>query len=341
MALTLLDMQRKKKDDYDKEVINVWAQASDPSRILPIETINTLEVTENITNSIPTVGFRKLGEAFGAVKGGAQTPRTEAVFSMGGTIDIDKQNMRDKKFVVDPLTRRTKEAVTGFAWKFNEAFIRGDHATDEDSFEGLIVRLALAGSTQTVYGGNTDTSASYLEAKPGTATTADAQALLDKIDEARYAVDGNKAEVCFTTAKAIRGIKSALRRLGLYKDTSPTEPSTNSGARRTSAEPFNKPLWEYDGTRFYDMGLMAANQSTNPTQIIADETVATKSCTPLYFMKLGHPYLHIIQQYDLEVSKPFLADDGVTWRQVVDWPCGLANFHPKTFSKLAGVKFGA
>jgi tRNA (Thr-GGU) A37 N-methylase len=43
---------------------------------------------------------------------------------MGATIDIDKTDMRDKSPVVDIMTERTRNAVKGAAWTFNDAHQR-------------------------------------------------------------------------------------------------------------------------------------------------------------------------------------------------------------------------
>lgn len=331
MALTLLDMFRNKTDEYERGVVETFTMECDISKKLPIETVGTLEVKTKRTNSIATVGFRRRGEMHGAVVGGTTDVVADAVYSMGATIDIDKADMRDKNVVPDPLSSRTREAVRGMAWTFNDAFMNGDHGTDEDSFEGVKVRLALANSAQTIFGVS---ASAELEARPGTATTANSQTLLDKIDEAVYACDGHTANVCLTGADFIRAVKSALRRLGINKDQPATEPSTVINKRRTGANFFQKPSWEYDGVAYYDMGLKA-DQST---QIVGTDTVNAIACRPAYFLKLGDPYIHGIQQYPMDIGQPKLLDDGVTYRTVIDWPIGLRHVHPRFGAKLKGVR---
>lgn len=332
MALTLLDMQRAKKDNYDKGVIEVFMQEADVSKLLPIETIGTLEVTARRSNSIPTVGFRSRGEAFPAVSGSMKDTITDQVFAMGATIDIDKTDMRDKAPITDPLSDRTRDAVKGMAWTFNDYFINGDHGTDPIGFEGLKVRLATLAAGQTIYA---NTSSAELDIRPGTGTTADMQKFLDRIDETIYACDGHSADWCLTDADFIRTLKSCLRRLNINKDTDPLTPmAIGSGQRQTTAVKNQKPVYVYNGVKFYDMGLKA-NQST---KIIATETVNSQACRPAFFVKIGEPYLHGIQQYAMEVSKPFLMDDGVTYRTVIDWPVGLRHVHKAFAAKLAGAR---
>ncbi len=333
MALTLVDVARNKKDEFEAAVVETYAESHDILRKLPIETIGTLEVHTKRRNSAGTLGFRKRGEAYGSVKGGGFDVVSDAVYPMGGNIDIDKADMRDKSPVGNPLTERIREGVDAASWTFRYYFVNGDHATDEDGFEGIKVRLAQGPSGQTVYG-NTSSAELDVAAAIAANTTATLQTFLDKIEDAIYQCDGRSADVAFTNASFIRALKAATRRLNLYKDTDPKEPSTLVHQRRTSARPAQEPIFHWNGVAWYDMGVQA-DQSTN---LIATETVNGAATTPVYFVKLGAPYLHGIQQYAMEVTKPTLLPDNVTYRVTIDFPVGLRHVHAKSFSKLAGCK---
>jgi hypothetical protein len=334
VAITLLDVQRLKQDDYEKGVVETFIQECDISKKLPLVTIGTLEVRTKRTNSIPTVGFRARGAMHGTVAAGGTDTVADAVYSMGATIDIDKNDMRDKSPVTDPLTERTRFAVKGMAWTFNDYFINGDHGVDPDGFEGIKVRLALSPASQTLYG-NTSSAALDVAAALASNTTSTMQTFLDRLDEAKYACDGHTADVCLTDADGIKAIKACLRRLNLYKDVAPDQPHINpDNGRRTSATLNTRPVFSWDGVDFYDMGLKA-DQST---KIIGNDTIGGAACRPFYFLKLGEPYIHGIQQYAMEISKPYMLDDGVTWRTVIDWPVGLRHVHPRFASVLKGVK---
>ncbi|MFA6135020.1 MAG: major capsid protein [Phycisphaerae bacterium] len=332
MALTLLDMQRLRKDPFEKGVLDVFMAECDISKVLPIKTIGTVEVSRRRNNGLPTLGWRKRGEAFPAVAGTTSDTVTDQVFAMGATIDIDKTDMRDKNLIEDPLAERTKAAVKAAAWTFNDAVINGDHATDEDMPEGLKVRIAAGPSAQIIYA---NSSTASLDVSPASGpTTAELYTWLDKIDEAIYACDGHQADICLTDADFIRAYKSALRRLSLYKDVPMEKPYTNpSGMRSTGSDFYNKSIFEYNGVKFFDMGLKV-DQSTH---IVGTETVGD-ACRPAYFVKMGDDYFHGIQQYALEVSKSFMLDDGVTYRTTIDWPVGFRHVHPASFSKLSGSK---
>ena len=325
MALTLIDSNRERKDDFSKGVVETFVQECDILKKLPIATIGTVETSSRRTNSLPTVGWRARGETPGAVSGGAHDIVSDAVYSMAGQIDIDKTDYMDKALAENPLTSRTREAVKGMSWTFNNAFINGDHATDADMYEGIKVRIANLASAMTTYA---STSTAELDVRQSAApTNAVMFQWLDRMDDAIYSLDGHSADVILTHADMIKAINSAKRRLGINKDNKEvTEPHLGgSNKRRTSAQPQSKPVADWNGVPMYDMGL-AADQSTD---IIATELVNAVATRPIYFLKLGEPYLTGIQQYPLDVTKPEKLNDGVTYRVTVDWPVGLKDVHPK------------
>lgn len=333
MALTLLDASKEKTDDYAGGVIETFVLASDILKILPLETLGTMEKMRRRSNSISQIGWRKRGQAPGTITGGTRDSVTEAVFHMAGAVDIDKTEMRDKRIRGNLLKDRTDDAIKAAVFEFNDKFVNGDHATNEDTIEGIKVRLATLAAAQLIYG---NTSAAELEARPGTATTANGQALFDKLDEAQDQLDGGRADVCITTRKNIRAIKSAQRRMGINKDQDSLDPNTNVAQRRTSATPWQAPLWTYNNVPYIDLGY----KYDQSTLIVGTDTVNSKACDPFYFLKLGDPYLHGIQEYAMEVAPPDMLDDMMTYRSTFDWPIGLAMFHPRGIAKLAGVYAG-
>ena len=332
MAITLVDVMRLKEEKYDKGVIETFMSEANFSQILPIETIGTTEVSARRRNSIPDIGFRRRGEAYPQLEAGTYDTITDAVFAMGGTIDIDKVDLRDKNLIENPITERTQEAVTAMAWKFNDLLINGDHAVNPDTPEGIKVRLASLPATQVFYA---NSSIAALDLTGGAVTNGTYFQFLDAVDDAIYALDGHTADVCLTNADWIRAYKSALRRLNLYKDVDVQEPKLiPSNQRRTGANWANKPVFTYGGVKFYDMGL----KRDQITPVVGTETHGGVSTRPAYFLKIGKPYFHGIQEYAMEIDKLEKLDDRVTFRAVVDWPMGFRHIHPRFMSVLRGTK---
>ncbi len=338
-ARTLIDVSRDRQDPFEKGMILTFADSHDIMKTLPFRTLGRVEIGHRRTNSASTVGFRSRGERYGGVAKRGYDEVIDATYAMGAEIDVDKRDLKDKGLSENPMVKAVREAMEDLSWTFRYHFVNGDQASEPDGFDGLIVRHANMASSQTTYA---IASNDHLDMSRGAntgagPTLADSQTLLDAIDDTIATLDGGKADIALTTRAAIRGIKRAMRRASIYKDTDISEPMTDDGRQRRSFSERNlNPGLVYAGVKFYDMGV-AADQTT---QIIDDETVDSVSCDPIFFLKIGEDgYLHGIEQYAIDVSPTMLLDDGVTYRTVVDWPCGLHHVHPKSIAKMTGVKW--
>ena len=338
-VLNLADIQRakaKKGDMAGAGVVSLIIQECDIANLLPWRTLGTLSVKDRTTNSIPTVGFRQgRGTSFGTISGIGQGQAVDEVFQMGAQIDIEKIDTRDSE-APDLLGERTKLAVKGMSWTFNDYFINGDQASDPHDFDGIKVRLANMASAQIVYG-NSGSAELDVRAAAGP-SEATMYTFLDKIDEAIDALDGHNGDIALTSSDFIATLRSVLRRLGKYTEKTLDLPNyTGNVGRRTSSDKPSKPVLIYPedkGIKWYDMGFKA-DQST---RVIGTDTVNSQACRPVYFLKLGHPYIEGIQMYPIEVGEPKLTDDQLSFRVTVDWPVGLHHVHNKGISKLAGVR---
>lgn len=338
-VLNLYDVQRSKSekgDLYGSAVVELFIQECDIAAMLDFKTLGTTETRHRRTNSIPTVGFRQgRGASFGSVSGSGTDQIADAVYSLGAQIDMDKTDIKDTE-AADLLSVRTQFAVKGMAWTFLDYFINGDHATEPHGFEGLKVRLANLNSAQIIYG---NSSAAELDVR-ASASPSDATlyTFLDQIDAAIDQCDGHMADIALTSSDFIATLRSVLRRLGKYTERTVDLPNKEGSVqRRTSATRPTQPVLIYPehlGIKWYDMGFKA-DQST---RVVGTDTVNSVACRPVYFVKLGFPYLHGIQQYAMDVGTPQWLDDQVTQRVTVDWPVGLHHVHNRFMSKLTGVR---
>ena len=120
-TLYLSDVQRAKSekgDEYGAGVVEEFQQECDIASLIGFKTLGTLSTKSRTTNSIPTVGFRQgRGATFGTVSGVTYAQVTDAVYSLGAQIDIEKADVKDKE-AGDVLGESTKLAVKGMAWTF-------------------------------------------------------------------------------------------------------------------------------------------------------------------------------------------------------------------------------
>jgi len=339
IAQTLLDVQRAKSEKGDKfgaAVVDLIRVYGDALNLLDWETIGTVETMARRSNSIAELAFREgRGADFSGIDGPGYDQVTDSVWHLGGKVKIDKIDLKDKK-APDILMDKTRFAIRGLVHKFNDQFINGDHATEPHGFEGLNVRL-LNGFGNTVYG---NSSSAELDVRASAAPSeATLYTFLDKIDEAIEECDGGTPDVAFTSGDFIATLRSVLRRLGKYTAQPEQEPGKYNElpGRRSFAQKQNRPALIYPtdkGVKWYDLGF----KRDQTTRVIANETVNSVGCRPVYFAKLGRDYLSGIQMYPVETTGPDRLDDMLTWQVMVDWPLGIRTVHNRTLAKLAGVR---
>ena len=332
MALSIYDIQRLKETNYEKGIVETFIRNSDLMKVLPFETVDTMQVQTRRMNGLPAVTWRARGERFSDGGQPSWETVTDALYNIGAEINIDDADMKDKgPYIVNPLAFNTEAKVKAITYDFHDKVINGDHASDPDSFEGLKVRISNLASAQTLY------ASSAVDITPAAVTTAYAYTFLNRIDEAKYNLDGNGGGnvICLTDADFIRSFKNALRVVGQYVNASGTPVSTIN-ARQTSNEPGPSAgnVWDWDGVKYIDMGVKA----DQTTKIIATESNGGQTCRPAYFVKLGGNYLTMMQYAPLDVKEPFLLDDGVTFRGIISWYLGMRHVHNRFAVKLSGTK---
>jgi hypothetical protein len=332
VALSIYDIQRLKETNYEKGIVETFIRNSDLMKVLPFQTTNTMQVQTRRMNSLPAVTWRARGQRFSDGGQPGWETVTDALYNLGAEINIDDADMKDKgPYIVNPVAFNTEAKVKAMIYDFHDKVINGDHATDPDSFEGIRVRIANLASGQTLY------AASEVDIRPSAVTTTLALTFLNRIDEAKYTLDGNGGGnvICLTDADFIRSFKNCLRVTGAYVNDSGMPTSTLKNARETSNEPGPNAgnVFDWDGVRYIDMGVTA----DQTTKIVANETI-TNACRPAFFVKLGGNNFEIIQYGPLDVTEPRLLDDMVTYRGVVSWYVGAKHVHNKFGVKLAGSR---
>lgn len=311
-------------------------QECDIVDLLPWKTLGTVEIQHRRTDSISTVGFRQgRGAGFGGVSGHSTDHVADAVWHLGAAVKADKTDLRDK-LAGDIIGDRIKNAVTGMRYTVLDYFINGDHGTNPYGFEGIKTRLANMSTSQIVYG---ETSSAALDIRSAAnPSESDLYQFMDSIDEAIDQLDGSTGDIALTSSDFIAAARSAFRRMGKWT----MHPDSEAGkfgtvGRRTSADKPTKPVLVYPEERpikWYDMGFKA----DQTTRVVGTETVGGVATRPVYFVKIGHPYVYGIQQYGIETSEPMKLPDGVTTQVTIDWPMGLHHVHNRSISKLAGVR---
>lgn len=315
---TLADFERLAADDLNKAVVRTFREASPIMDALTWTKKAALSVTYLRINEIPSVPWRKIGEAFTQVK--VEPERVnERPYFIGAKSDIAKEYVMAES-ISDPRKMQDRAITEGIAYGFNYAFFKGDPTVDEDSIVGLWYRLKndLA-AAQSVAGGGLDVS-------PDSAATNPGKQLLRKIDELLSLFD------------SLDGVKLFMnRQMKLALDFH----AKDSGFLGHHTNEVGKTYTTYGegGPEIIDTGY----QYDLTTQIIGNvesddgNTLTGGDATTIYAAKFGEPYLAGFYEFDLTARDVGLLEDNVNYRTVIDWAPGIYMVNPRSVARLHGI----
>lgn len=294
--------------------------------ILPFEDVGALAVKVIREGTMPTIAWRKPGDAHGSNKGTKPTQVEEAAFSFGNSIDVDKVYMKDRSpRLYDPRTYWTEMTVKAMAREFNDSAINGIPTANPDRPTGLFYRVMNDLSTDQRISAAADGGAGGLDISSDSASlAANINTFFEKLDYLSYALPGHKADYFLMNDTMLLRYESLARQSGFLK---------------TTEDALGRKFTEYNGAKFLDMGLKTDDSTriiTN-TETLAGAALTTGTGTSIYAVKIGKEYFTGWQEYGLEVEDKGLLDDGVTHRILVDWVIGLALSHPRSVARLYGL----
>lgn len=320
MAWTLAELSKIETDTLRKSVIDGLLMESNLMEKIPWETIGQLATTVVRYKSLPSIGFRKVNEAYSESTGKLEQ-KTETISLMGVDIDTDKAIARSKNTIADARAIMQTMALKGVAYKFNDKFINGDPSSDEEEFKGIKERVDAV-----VNEGYTDQKID----NAGTSgdgillSSSESHNFLDKLDKLIYAIKGHKPDMLLMNQKCLLAVRSLLRREKLLNN---------------SADMFGRPVDMYDTVPLIDIGV----KEDQVTEIITNtETTAGASggteCTSIYAVRFGiGEYLWGIQEYPLETEDLGELQTAPVYRTRVDWPLGLALVDPRCVARLYNI----
>lgn len=314
MAVTLVEMSKLEQNPLRKGVIDAFLEDSVVMRQIPWESTKGLAMRVTRMKTLPNVGFRLFNQAF-TESTGTYEQVEEAVYPMGADLDIDVLFTKAGDMVEDIQVSQQRMTLRAVAYAFNDYFINGDTAVDPKGFEGLKKRVANLPATQTITG---DTNGLVVNTDSTTR-----HKFLDKLDELIYAIDGHQATALYMNSNALLKIRSVLRREGLLAQ---------------DEDQFGRRVDKYGEVALYDIGVKA-DQTT--LIIPNNETQGTSStCTSIYACRYGNTaeYLHGIQLHPVDVRDLGELQSGPpVVRHRVEWPVGLALWHPRSVARLRGI----
>ena len=318
-AWTLAELSKIETDTLRKSVIDIFLMESDVMQFVPWETIGQLATTIVRMQDLPSVGFRKINEGYGAAFGHFEQ-RVESISLMGCYIDTDKAIARAKNTIADARAIQQLMAMKATAYKFNDKFINGDPASDPEEFKGLKQRVAdvVAEGFTEQYINNAGTSGDGI-----LLSDAESYNFLNKLDQLIYSIRGHQPDMLLMNKKMLLALRALLRKTKLLDN---------------ARDMFDRRVDMYSGCRLVDIGVKADQTTEIITSTETLEAAGAAESTSIYAVKFGiGDLLWGIQEYPLEVEDLGRLEGSPVYRTEVDWPLGLALADPRSIGRLCGI----
>lgn len=316
MPWTLAELSKIETDTLRKSVLDTLLMESNLMEVIPWETIGQLATTIVRIQDLPSVGFRKINEGYGATTGKFEQ-KVENISLMGCYMDCDKAIARAKNTIADARAITQVMSLKAAAYHFNDKFITGNPAADPEEFKGLSGRV-----DDIVADGFTNQYIDVVEGDQLPGDTDANHAFLNKLDELIYSIKGHNPDFLLMNRKMLLVLRSILRKEKLLDNT---------------RDMFDRIVDVYQGCRLIDIGV----KRDQVTEIIRNDEVLGGGTgeTSIYAAKFGiGELLWGIQEYPLEVEDKGLLEGSPVYRTEMDWPLGLALADPRSVGRLYGVK---
>jgi hypothetical protein len=307
MAYTLLDYEMT-APPLTRAVIKTWREASLIMDMLSLKTDAQLSQEGIRFNSLPTVPWRKIGEAFSDLKV-TPDPWRERLHFLGAKIDVPKEYV-EARSLVDVRAQQSEAIMQGSAFAFNDAFFNNTPTGDEDAIVGMWYRIHNdLGSNQKFDAG--------LDISPDTSVTNWWFDMFDKVDDLIDRVDGDASQkILFMGRTMYFRFVAALRK-----------------ANQVFSEEFlGRKLLTYGpgGAKIAQAGYKVDQSS----QILGDVEVNNTALTggsesSMYCLRFGEPYIAGWAMKMPTAEDVGLLEDRVNYRTVVDGSIGLYIVSPR------------
>ena len=331
-AWTIAQAALNEKDPLRMGILFTLWMESNAMACAPWITIPRLSVSmtyQKRTSLSMTPGWAAIGDTYSS--GNPElTTKEEQPFLLGRDIYVPKHLIGLEGQFEDPRVLAVETAMKEFAYWWNDTFINGpnvnsDGTANANAPTGISRRIddldSLTGLSdlKVIVGGDAGNGTAF----GATASSANRQAVLDALNLAIYTVDTKRPDWGFCNQTLLLGIESAFRREGLFA---------------TTRDQYERIVYTYREIPLYDIGLKA-DQST---KIIADtETQGTSSdCTSIYFGKNGvRTHFHFWEKSVLDARDMGETQaGGARMLTRVDWEPAMANWHPRSLSRVAGIR---
>jgi len=305
MALTLVEAAKAamgRDEDLRATVMELYARSSDLMANMPFENIQGNALQFNREQTLPSVGFRGVNEAYSEGTGKLERV-TEALCIAGGDLDVDK-------FIVTtggPGQRESQEAmkIKALSLAMTKNLIKGDVTSDPKSFDGLQVRCINDQLLSTGAAGASVAALSLLKLDE----------LIDTVEDATHLVMNKNFR---------RRLSAAAR---LY---------TVGGYITYELDAFGRRV-----TYFNDLPIMVVDKDNENNDIMPHTEVAddagTDGCS-IYCVSFSENGVVGLQNGEMDVRDLGEIDTKPVFRTRVEWYISMAVLRPRAAARLWNIQ---
>jgi len=320
MAITLAQLNKIEKDAKKSYVIKNLLYEMPILEYLPFANVNSLRSVAIRWQTLPDVAFRKINEGYTPSEGDVEQVY-ESVYGLGGEIKYDRVFDKIKNTVTDLKRLHTDMKLASIAYKFNDHFINGDLAVENDGFEGIKKRIGYMPSSQKI--GFAGASASVLDP---TASVANARTFFNTLEDMASYTDRGNVQAWVGN----RGFRWGVGRVARYIN------STGGNWLDVTKDSFDREIPTLWGAPIVDIG----TKKDQSTKIITDTEVAGDAgtdATSVYALAFNEQQgISGIELGGMDVYDPLSGgeqESTPTKLLRIDWWLGLAGFGSYGFTR--------
>lgn len=289
--------------------------------------------------NLPTVNWSQIN-AEGVTTKGTPTPYQESAYIVRNYIDVDKFLVEDENNINDPRAVQAQAYLKALTYDQNYKFFKNDHITgDQNAFVGIRSRI----DNGSIFGVRPENKidAGGVDMSQAGLTQATANKFIEFLDQLLWSVDSpdGTGVVLYMNDFMKRRLNFALRAMG------------TSGGLDITKDQFDRTIQMYKGAIIRDPGLKA-DQSTRIIlgnsvsgsgavgELVtgADGTGASATFTSIYAVNYSTDHFFGWQFEPFNVQDLGLINNGVIYRTLLDWACGLMNASTRSLGRLFDIK---
>ena len=310
-----------------KGVIRALQDESQLLDTLNFKNIKSTTVRTWRSGELRDVKWRRINEKFGTVIQGHPEAIEAGMFSFGNTVDVDYLLKEDTSAkIVDPEADQIQQTVTAMARGFNDYWLNNTPLDDPAGIVGIKYMIDNEFSGQKIPANPAGNAVLDLD-PTGANYATNIGVFFRQLEKAIAAVHGEKPNFAVCNKTFLLNFRALCR---------------DSGYLKTTEDSLGREFIDFNGVKFIDAGYKV----NDTDMIITDKELytgvydaSTGTATSVYFVRMDEQHYQPFQFESLTTDRVGLLEDRTNYRTVIKWDVGHIVTHPRSLSRLMGIKF--